>query len=374
MQRPRWEHRDWLLIAALVVAATAYGLRDAYTEYRPSPWHTEMLAAARHAEAAQAAIRADKAARGIVLDRADDPNATGLIGPRWSGMTTTLGVLEAKRTTTNPNFAALAVALLKACGAKPGERVALNLSASFPALNVAVLAAADTLGLETVSIASLGASMWGANDPAYPWLDMEDRLLATGLLRRVAVAASLGGADDVGKDMDPDTRAALRARLVASGRPMIEEADLKRNVEARLALYLAGGRPACFVNVGGNLAATGATAHTSAAVPGLIRPTAKAESGEDQRLGGLIGAFLARGVPAIHLLDIKALALRHGLPYDPLPLPAAGEGSVYRQATVNRGVITTVLAVVAALLAGYVRLGRRHRGRGLRIAPNEARN
>ena len=89
-----------------------------------------------------------------------------------------------------------------------------------------------------------------------------------------------------------------------------------------------------------------------------------------------------------HRLDINALSARHGLPYDPLPLPAArcpppaarrpppaaGAGSVYRQATVNRGVIATVLAVVAALLAGYVRLGRKHHGRGLRIAPNEARN
>ena len=67
-----------------------------------------------------------------------------------------------------------------------------------------------------------------------------------------------------------------------------------------------------------------------------------------------------------HRLDINALSARHGLPYDPLPLPAArrpppaaGAGSVYRQATVNRGVIATVLAVVAALLAGYVRLGRK---------------
>ena len=67
-----------------------------------------------------------------------------------------------------------------------------------------------------------------------------------------------------------------------------------------------------------------------------------------------------RAPPYCHQrLDINALSARHGLPYDPLPLPAAGEGGIYRQATVNRGVIATVLAVVAALLAGYVRLGRK---------------
>ena len=366
MRRTGWEKRDALLIAALAVAATGYLTLDRHTRSQPAPWHAEMHAAARHAEAAQAALRADKATRGIAIDRSTDPNATGLIGLRWSGMSTTLGALEAKRTSTNPNFAALAVALLKACGAQSGDRIAVNLSASFPALNVAVLAAAETLRLETVSIASLGASTWGANDPRYTWLDMEDRLRSAGLLRHASIAVSLGGAGDVGKDMDDAVRAALRTRIAASGRQFIEEPDIARNIEQRMQFYLAGGRPTCFINVGGNLAATGATAHTGAAVPGLIRPTpptAKAnagmDSGEDKRLGGLLGAFLARGIPAIHLLDIKALATRHGLPLDPVPLPAAGEGGIYRQAVVNRGLIAAVLAVVAGLLAGYIRLGRK---------------
>ena len=356
MRRKGFERRDWLLIAALLVAAAGYLALDRHTRSQIAPWHAEMLAAARHAEAAQAALRADKATRGIAIDRNADPNATGLIGLRWSGMSTTLGALEAKRTSTNPNFAALAVALLKECGAQSGDRIAVNLSGSFPALNIAVLAAAETLGLETVSIASLGASTWGANDPRYTWLDMEDRLRSAGLLRRASVAVSLGGAGDVGKDMDDAVRAALRTRIAASSRPFIEDADLARNVEQRMQRYLAGGRPACFVNVGGNLAATGATAHTRAAVPGLIRPSNK---GEQTRLGGLLGAFLARGVPAIHLLDVKALATRHGLPIDPVPLPAAGEGGIYRQAVVSRSLIAAVLAVVTGLLAGYVRLGRK---------------
>ena len=68
-----------------------------------------------------------------------------MIGQRWSGMTTTLGVLEAKRTSTHPDFAAAIVSLLKQCGAKPGDRVAINLSGSFPALGLSALSAAQVL-------------------------------------------------------------------------------------------------------------------------------------------------------------------------------------------------------------------------------------
>jgi hypothetical protein len=32
----------------------------------------------------------------------------------------------------------------------------------------------------------------------------------------------------------------------------------------------------------------------------------------------------ARGIPIIHLLHIRGLALRHGLAWDPIPLPAPG--------------------------------------------------
>jgi len=36
-------------------------------------------------------------------------------------------------------------------------------------------------------------------------------------------------------------------------------------------------------------------------------------------------------VPVIHLLFIKGLVKRYGLPWDPRPLPAPGEGELYRR-------------------------------------------
>jgi hypothetical protein len=43
---------------------------------------------------------------------------------------------------------------------------------------------------------------------------------------------------------------------------------------------------------------------------------------EDRR--GVLFEMVSRGVPVIHLLHIRGLALRFGLPWDPLPFPEPG--------------------------------------------------
>lgn len=60
------------------------------------------------------------------------------------------------------------------------------------------------------------------------------------------------------------------------------------------------------------------------AVNGIILPGKSPVKGH-----GLIPLFLNRGVPVIHLLNMKGLLPAYGLPFDPSPIPAAGEGGVY---------------------------------------------
>lgn len=353
--KPGFEKRDGLLVAAAAVLIAGYLGLGHFSIDGPAPWLAEKQAASQLAQRAMAAIGAERRARGQTIDKTTDVNETGMIGPRWSGMTTTLGVLEAKRTSTQPDFAAVVVSLLKQCGAKRGDRVAINLSGSFPALGLSTLSAAQVLELRPVLIASLGASMWGANDPAFTWLEMEQAVRAAGLIRSGTVAVSLGGARDVGKEMDEAVREQLRARIRAAGVAFIDEADFDKNLARRMSMYLADGLPACFINIGGNLASGGAEADTGALRPGLIRSTEEAGT----RIGGLMGAFLTRKVPVIHLLDLKALAVSTGLPYDPVPLPPPGSSGVFRATQYHRGYIVALLALAALLLAAYVRLGRK---------------
>ena len=61
---------------------------------------------------------------------------------------------------------------------KEGDPVAVSFSGSFPALNIAVYAAIRTLNLKPTIISSVSGSQWGANDPAFLWIDMEHFLKA----------------------------------------------------------------------------------------------------------------------------------------------------------------------------------------------------
>ena len=113
-----------------------------------------------------------------------DPNRTGMIGPDWSETTTTIGEVQAKRTTTNPDLAAAIARVLIGLQPKPGAAVAIVASSSFPGANIAAIAAVETLGLKPVIISSLGSSMFGANDPEFGWLDMEAVIARSGTLAR----------------------------------------------------------------------------------------------------------------------------------------------------------------------------------------------
>jgi len=153
----------------------------------------EMIRAAELMARAETVIKNCRISKGIAVDGARDINETGLIGVELSSTTTSIGQLEAKRTTTNPNFAGLLVMLLRKAGVETGDTVAVGASGSFPALIVAVLAAARIMHLKPLVISSLGASQWGANVPELTWLDMWRCLAENHVFSPGPIALSLGG-------------------------------------------------------------------------------------------------------------------------------------------------------------------------------------
>lgn len=314
------------LLAALSVGAyllAQYGVGGGEGDLHP------MVAAAELMEAATVAIRDCRLARGVELSP-DDVNRTGFIGVRYSPLTTTLGDLAAKRTTTNPNMAALLVRLLHDAGAEKGDAVAIGASGSFPALIVATLAATRAMGLHPILICSLGASQWGANDPRFTWLEIEDCLVAAGVFPEAyrAVAVSLGGDRDAALELDLEVRDALVAAVAARGARFLYEPDLARNVAERVRTYDAhaeGRRIAAFVGIGGNWADMGEDPVVLTLLPGLNVLTVVPE-GPGR---GVALAMAADGIPLVHLLNMRGLTTRYGLPWDPSPLPRPGEGHMY---------------------------------------------
>jgi poly-gamma-glutamate system protein len=315
----------WPVLTACTILLASGGASSQRTGPAPTPaegaTRAEDRAAGLMARCLDA-IRGLRLERELRIDPALDPNGTGIIGDEFTPLTTSLGDVEAKRTTTNPAFAGLMVKYFRGAGLEAGDVVAIGASGSFPALLLATLSAARVLDLEPVVIYSVGSSMYGANLPGFTFVDMLDRLRDTGHLPYRFAAVSPGGDGDRGAGVlfDEDG-AALMAEARQSGLPVIESASLAANIQTRLRVYEAAsrGRPIrCFVNIGGASASFGDTEASLALPNGLVR---RVEPIPDAPTRGVVFELAARGMPIVHLLHVRGLARDNNLPFDPVPLP-----------------------------------------------------
>lgn len=289
-----------LLAATLAVYLAVLAFRQPL----PLPHPAEREAAAAQAARAQAVL---------------GPRITG---PEYTWITTTLAPHQVKLLSLHPDFAALAAGWLKKAGAGPGSRVAVNLSGSFPALNIAVLSAIRAVGAEPVIISSVGASTWGATDPEFTWLDMERTLNAAGVWTWRSEAASVGGVGDKGGGLTPEGRLLAEAAIRRSGAVLMVPGSLREAIDLRLERYRGpdGTLPAVLVNVGGGHVIFGGSGHRSPLPQGLNLGYHPLFSTHD----GLAAAFLQSNRPVIHLLNVGQLAAQYGIyPWT----PAGGSGA-----------------------------------------------
>ncbi|MCK6571474.1 poly-gamma-glutamate system protein [Myxococcota bacterium] len=325
------------------------------------PWHAEKLAAAQLARRAFDQLRAERERLGLEVDPTTDPTGSGLIGLAMSDVTTNTGHLAAKQTSINPNFAAVIVHYLKRAGVEAGDPVAVGLSGSFPALNVAVYAAIETIGARALPVSSVSASQWGANDPRFMWLDMERLLLERQVFRIRSIAASRGGIEDRALGIGREGRQHLDLVIERNGVPALKPKDYAQSVESRMAAYeaAADGRVIkAYVNVGGGTTSVGTRLGKQMFQPGLNRAPPPGLRGMDS----VMSRFSQTGVPVIHLVKIGALAARFGLPLQPTELPRAGEGEVFAKKAPNRWLAAAGVLTIFGLLYGFIR-----RDFGLRI-------
>ena len=247
-------------ISVALVALSGLVLVEAFPVQRKQPFYDEKVAAARRAREALAVIKTERIRRGIPIDSATDPAASGLIGLPLTPVTSNTGYLDAKQITVNPNFAAVLVHMLRRAQLRKGDVVAVGVSGSFPALNVATYAALQILGVRPIVITSTAASEWGANEPSFMWPDMERLLEDKRVFSFRSVAASLGGIDDRGFGMSQEGRDLLARAIERNGLPRIDSKSVVDAIQQRMAIYdrEAKNRPIkAYVNVGGGSASVG---------------------------------------------------------------------------------------------------------------------
>ena len=338
-------HRGILFTAILILSITLVLLIISAQTVVSDDFQTK-LDAAHIMQACMDQIKQYKAEMGIQIAE-EDIHQTGLIGDEFTSITTTVGVLEAKRTTANADMAAVAVQMLTEAGIKRGDTVGAAFSGSFPGMNLAFLSAAEAMGLDLVYTASVGASMYGANQQALTFPDMLQHLIQNGILSQYPAALSLGGDGDCGLNMDPDAAMEIRKRLEGYGYPFIYIENYKENINERLTIYDQYDIR-CFVGVGGNVTTTGEGEND---LPyGVVLPK---EPYVIDSESGLLEHYLARGLPVIHVLNMKELVAQYGLAYDPQILPEQGTSAIYMHTQYRWPIgIAGVLITIAILIIG----------------------
>lgn len=308
--------------------------------------YDKKMEAAELTQAAIEAIRDFRMEQGYSFDELNDPNKTGLIGDKYSLITTDRGDLTAKLTTLNPNMAAIIVELFEKAKLKAGDVIAVNLTGSMPALNIAVLSAAKVLGLDVIMISSVGASMFGATDPYFTWLDIEALLIEKGIIPYKSIAASLGGGRDLGRGLSKAGRDLIIDAVERNSVILIQEKSLEKNIEKKMELFEEG-KIDLYINVGGGLSSLGDAINGRLLPPGLHKHVLTRNIPKK----GTMFLFAEQGVPVIHLLDIRKLAEDYNLPISPVPLPTPGTGQMFLEERYNLTVTAIALAILVILVA-----------------------
>lgn len=345
------------LLATVVYAASERSLTPVHADA-----YARKKAAVGIMQRAEVVIAAAKTRRAIAIDARNDPDHTGLVGPQFTLITTDRGSQEAKQLATHPNFAAAVTQMLLEAGVRKGDLVAVGMTGSLPGFNLATLSACKAIGAEPIVIVSVGASMFGATDPEYTWLDMESSLREANVLPFRTLAASLGGGGDNGRGLSPQGRDLLSQAVQRNGVVLLQHETVMEGVKARVALYdsvaaARGRKIAAYVNIGGGVASLGGAQNSRLIPAGLTMRLAR----RNYPNRGVINVFGERGLPVIQMLDVTLLARRYGIREEGGTMPKPGQGLVFVKYKYNVWLVAASALVVLVANFFVLRLDLRHR-------------
>jgi poly-gamma-glutamate system protein len=355
----------WILSFLALLSIASFMIAEKFKIYEKDKWYDAKLAASKLAENARIYLKNFRLQNAVFIDNVNDPNETGIIGQKYSPITTDRGLLTAKLSTTNPNFAAVVVDLLKKADLKKGDKIAIALTGSLPALNIATIAAVQALGLDPIIISSIGSSNWGANDPEFTWLDMEKILFDAGIFTRRSIAASMGGGSDIGRGLSPEGRKMLKESVERNQVPLIYDEALTNNIDRRMVMYdkASNGLIKAYINVGGGIASLGSSLNGDMIPTGLSLQLPK----KNYPIHGTMIKMANRGIPIIHLQNLASLMKEYHLENNPYPLPVPGEGSLYFILKYNYFLVLSLAGFLVCIIGFVVYFDRKNNKLGSEI-------
>ena len=125
----------------------------------------------------------------------------------------------------------------------------------------------------------------------------------------------------------------------------VNEEYLEKSIGRRLNIYnkKGKGKIKAYINVGGGIASLGAAINGKIIRSGLSEKLLM----KNFPLRGVLIKMAEKGIPIIHLLNIRQLAKKYGLPISPYPLPEPGTGQIFVHLKYN---VILVLLITIFLL------------------------
>ncbi len=348
-----------LLLALIAIAG--YLWVEYSMEYVKQPLYETKLSVSQKTLQALEYLKEKRMKNVEFIDNRNDPNETGIIGQKYSYITTGSGSLPVKLSTANPNFGALMVEMLRQAGVRPGDRVVVGMTGSFPAMDIEMLLALEEMKAQVILIPSVTSSSWGANHPDYTILDMITILKSAGMLHIDYTYASIGGNKDIGMSMSEKGVTLVLDAIERNGLKVLSEGTLEGNIKKRLQIIYdqtGGDDPDLYVNIGGGIASTGSKANKNALRSGYHK-NIKISSLPDKQ--GMIYEMAKRGVPVIHLANINDLMKKYKLPLNPVPLPELGKGKLFYAYRYNLYKVGFATFILLFMLGVFVYLDRKNR-------------
>lgn len=359
MKKLYWRPRKvstLVLVMVALVSVAAVVVVEFNTVSRERIYYKEKVAAARLASVAFDAVRAERLKTGHPINYEFDPAGTGMLGDANSAVTTNPGYITSKRSAANPNFAAVALYLMKRAGLKKGDTIAIGMTGSFPGMNICVLAAAHVLGLKPIIITSVGSSQWGANFTDFMWPDMERLLNERNIIPFQSEAMTRGGIDDNALGLDEEAITLIDASIERGGRPALQVKNYKDSYDRRMEIYnLASGETPikAYINIGGGTVSVGRSVGKKIFSVGLNMDVHTGVTSSDE---SVMMYFAQRQIPVLHFSKFNGLAEKFQLPVNPQTAQKPGQGPVFVSQAYNRYLAGTFVAVILLLMVAFVRM------------------
>ena len=346
-----------LILSVIAVVAFIISLNSTIIEVSSS-YDTKVKAASLMKKSMNI-LKSNRMVSSVFIADENDPNETGLVGSPFSLITTDEGDLDAKLTTLDPNFSAGMVELMVQIGIEKNDTVAVLLTGSMPGGNIAVLTGLKALGAYPVVITSVGASQWGANHIDFTWLDMEKILSEKDLIPNRSIAASIGGRNDMGRLLSPEGRNIITENIAVHGLPLIKKSRLADNISHRMKIFKNIAKIdnySAMINVGGGVASLGTSFNSKLLPAGIVnRSDVQNVSLQDGGIEGVLSKFSKNDIPVLHVLNIKSLTEKLGMPFAPIPVPEIGVGNLYAVEKYNVlvALICLIVLCISVFVVGY---------------------